>query len=81
MRPVRHIDAIRAVTGLEPDVAASIAKTDRSLGVTKRFLPMTGAALMMMDYNGTNKVSHHKEKVINMIHMAETLYGCREGSR
>ena len=37
---------------------------------------MTGAALMMMEYNGTAKVSHHKEKVINMIHMAETLYGC-----
>ncbi|MBM4306932.1 MAG: 4-hydroxybutyryl-CoA dehydratase [Deltaproteobacteria bacterium] len=37
---------------------------------------MTGAALMMMEYNGTLKVSHHKEKVINMIHMAETLYGC-----
>jgi 4-hydroxybutyryl-CoA dehydratase/vinylacetyl-CoA-Delta-isomerase len=37
---------------------------------------MTGAALVMMDYNGTAKVSHHKEKVINMIHMAETLYGC-----
>jgi 4-hydroxybutyryl-CoA dehydratase/vinylacetyl-CoA-Delta-isomerase len=36
---------------------------------------MTGAALMM-EYNGTAKVSHHKEKVINMIHMAETLYGC-----
>ena len=37
---------------------------------------MTGAALIMMEYNGTSKVSHHKEKVINMIHMAETLYGC-----
>ena len=37
---------------------------------------MTGAALMMMEYNGTAKVGHHKEKVINMIHMAETLYGC-----
>jgi 4-hydroxybutyryl-CoA dehydratase/vinylacetyl-CoA-Delta-isomerase len=37
---------------------------------------MTGAALMMMEYNGTSKVSHHKEKVINMIHAAETLYGC-----
>jgi 4-hydroxybutyryl-CoA dehydratase/vinylacetyl-CoA-Delta-isomerase len=37
---------------------------------------MTGAALMMMDYNGTNKVSHHKEKAIDMIHKAETLYGC-----
>jgi len=37
---------------------------------------MTGAALMMMDYNGTVKASHHKEKVIDMIHLAETLYGC-----
>jgi 4-hydroxybutyryl-CoA dehydratase/vinylacetyl-CoA-Delta-isomerase len=37
---------------------------------------MTGAALMMMEYNGTAKVSHHKEKVIDMIHRAETLYGC-----
>ena len=37
---------------------------------------MTGAALSMMDYNGTGKVGHHKEKVIDMIHRAETLYGC-----
>jgi 4-hydroxybutyryl-CoA dehydratase / vinylacetyl-CoA-Delta-isomerase len=37
---------------------------------------MIGAALTMMDYNGTSKVSHHKQKVIDMIHRAETLYGC-----
>ncbi len=37
---------------------------------------MAGAALMMMEYNGTTKVTHHKEKVIDMIHRAETLYGC-----
>lgn len=37
---------------------------------------MIGAACTMMDYNGTNKVSHHKQKVIDMIHKAETLYGC-----
>jgi len=37
---------------------------------------MTGAALVMMEYNGTTKVGHHKEKVIDMIHKAETLYGC-----
>jgi 4-hydroxybutyryl-CoA dehydratase/vinylacetyl-CoA-Delta-isomerase len=37
---------------------------------------MTGAALLMMEYNGTAKVSHHKEKVTDMIHIAETLYGC-----
>lgn len=35
------IDCIRALTGIEPDGAASIAKTDRSLGITKTFLPMT----------------------------------------
>ena len=37
---------------------------------------MTGAALTMMDYNGTKKAGHHKQKVIDMIHRAETLYGC-----
>ena len=35
------IDCIRALTGVEPDGAASIAKTDASLGVTKSFLPAT----------------------------------------
>ena len=37
---------------------------------------MTGAALMMMDYNGSAKVSHPREKIVDMIHRAETLYGC-----
>jgi 4-hydroxybutyryl-CoA dehydratase / vinylacetyl-CoA-Delta-isomerase len=37
---------------------------------------MIGAALTLMDYNGTNKVGHHKQKVIDMIHRSETLYGC-----
>jgi 4-hydroxybutyryl-CoA dehydratase/vinylacetyl-CoA-Delta-isomerase len=37
---------------------------------------MIGAAMAMMQYNGTEKVSHHKEKVIDMVHRAETLYGC-----
>lgn len=37
---------------------------------------MTGAALMMMDYNGTSQVSHLREKIIDMLHKAETLYGC-----
>lgn len=35
------IDCIRAMTALETDAMASIAKTDRSLGITKRFLPTT----------------------------------------
>jgi glyceraldehyde-3-phosphate dehydrogenase (NAD(P)) len=33
------IDCIRALTGIERDAAASIARTDASLGVTKAFLP------------------------------------------
>jgi 4-hydroxybutyryl-CoA dehydratase/vinylacetyl-CoA-Delta-isomerase len=37
---------------------------------------MTGAALAMMEYNGTEKAGHLKQKVIDMIHRAETLYGC-----
>lgn len=37
---------------------------------------MVGAALNMMDYNATQKASHLKDKVIDMIHRAETLYGC-----
>ena len=37
---------------------------------------MIGAAMTMMQYNGTEKVGHLKEKIIDMIHRAETLYGC-----
>jgi len=37
---------------------------------------MVGTALTLMDYNGTTKVGHLKQKVIDMIHRAETLYGC-----
>jgi len=37
---------------------------------------MVGTALTMMDYNGTAKAGHLKQKVIDMIHRAETLYGC-----
>jgi len=35
------VDCIRALTGVETDGAASIARTDASLGVTKTFLPAT----------------------------------------
>jgi 4-hydroxybutyryl-CoA dehydratase/vinylacetyl-CoA-Delta-isomerase len=37
---------------------------------------MTGAALVAMDYNGTASASQLKQKVIDMVHRAETLYGC-----
>jgi len=37
---------------------------------------MVGAAMTIMDYNGTEKASHLREKAIDMIHRAETLYGC-----
>lgn len=35
------VDCIRALTGVERDGAASIAKTDAALGITKSFLPAT----------------------------------------
>lgn len=38
------IDCIRALTGIERDGRASIAKTDAALGVRKSFLPATSAA-------------------------------------
>jgi len=37
---------------------------------------MTGAALSMMEYNGTEGAGHLKQKIIDMVHRAETLYGC-----
>lgn len=37
---------------------------------------MCGAALTMMDYNGTSKISHLRQKIVDMIYRAETLYGC-----
>lgn len=37
---------------------------------------MTGAALTLMDYNGTARASHLKQKITDMIHRAETLYAC-----
>ncbi|MEF2278416.1 type II glyceraldehyde-3-phosphate dehydrogenase [Deinococcus sp. YIM 134068] len=36
-----NVDCIRALSGLEPDAAVSIAKTDASLGITRHFLPST----------------------------------------
>ena len=37
---------------------------------------MTGAAQIMAEYNGTSRVGHIREKIVDMIHRAETLYGC-----
>jgi len=37
---------------------------------------MTGAAQLMAEYNGTSKVGHIREKIVDMIHRAETIYGC-----
>lgn len=37
---------------------------------------MIGASMALMEYNGTSKVGHHKQKLIDMIFRAETLYGC-----
>lgn len=37
---------------------------------------MIGMALNMMEYNGTTKPDHLKQKVIDVIHRSETIYGC-----
>ncbi len=35
-----------------------------------------GAAALIAQYNGADKASHVKEKIIEMIHLNETLYSC-----
>ncbi|NPV70276.1 MAG: 4-hydroxybutyryl-CoA dehydratase [Firmicutes bacterium] len=37
---------------------------------------LIGAAATMADYNGCAKVSHIREKLIEMVHLNETLYAC-----
>lgn len=47
---------------------------------------LIGAASLMTEYNGASKASHVKDKLVEMVHLAETCYGCAlsaqtEGSR
>jgi 4-hydroxybutyryl-CoA dehydratase/vinylacetyl-CoA-Delta-isomerase len=37
---------------------------------------LIGAAALASDYNGANKASHIKDKLIEMTHLNETLYSC-----
>ncbi len=37
---------------------------------------LIGAAALAADYNGANKASHLKDKLIEMTHLNETLYAC-----
>jgi 4-hydroxybutyryl-CoA dehydratase/vinylacetyl-CoA-Delta-isomerase len=37
---------------------------------------IVGAAATMADYNGAAKASHIKDKLVEMIHLTETLYAC-----
>jgi 4-hydroxybutyryl-CoA dehydratase/vinylacetyl-CoA-Delta-isomerase len=37
---------------------------------------LIGAAALAADYNGASKASHVKDKLIEMIHLNETLYAC-----
>jgi len=37
---------------------------------------LIGAAALAADYNGANKASHIKDKLIEMTHLNETLYAC-----
>ncbi|MPM39561.1 4-hydroxybutyryl-CoA dehydratase/vinylacetyl-CoA-Delta-isomerase [bioreactor metagenome] len=37
---------------------------------------LIGAAALVADYNGANKASHVKDKLIEMTHLNETLYAC-----
>jgi 4-hydroxybutyryl-CoA dehydratase/vinylacetyl-CoA-Delta-isomerase len=37
---------------------------------------LIGAAALISEYNGTQKASHIKDKIVEMIHLNETLYSC-----
>jgi 4-hydroxybutyryl-CoA dehydratase/vinylacetyl-CoA-Delta-isomerase len=37
---------------------------------------LIGAAALIAEYNGTEKASHIKDKIVEMIHLNETLYAC-----
>lgn len=37
---------------------------------------LIGATALIADYNGTKKASHVKDKIIEMVHLNETLYSC-----
>ena len=37
---------------------------------------IVGAAAMLAQYNGTAKANHIKDKLVEMIHLTETLYAC-----
>jgi 4-hydroxybutyryl-CoA dehydratase/vinylacetyl-CoA-Delta-isomerase len=37
---------------------------------------LIGATASMADYNGVRKASHIRDKLSEMVHLAETLYGC-----
>ena len=37
---------------------------------------LIGATALIADYNGTKKASHVKDKIIEMVHLNETLYAC-----
>ena len=44
-RGTETIDCIRALAGIERDAAASMAMSDSSLGITKRFLHRSGLGI------------------------------------
>ena len=49
------------------------SKADSKVGVGDVLI---GAAALAADYNGANKASHVKDKLIEMTHLNETLYCC-----
>jgi len=37
---------------------------------------LIGATALIAEYNGTEKASHVRDKLVEMVHLAETCYGC-----
>ena len=62
------IDAIRALTGIEPDGQRSIRKTDASLGITKNFFP--SSELVSIPHLAGPEVPHPAVAAVHAAHIA-----------
>ena len=60
------VDCIRALTGIEPDGAASIEKTDAAMGIAKAFLPAT---TQRVEHLAGEEVGHPAVEAVRAAHV------------
>ena len=68
------VDCIRALTGIEPDGATSIERTDASMGITKAFLPATTRPV---EHLAGSEVEHPAVEAVRAAHVGFREVGCK----